>query len=142
MESYRYSRCQRSQIEIMIRSESKSIRTFCSAPIPASQEAQQARPRITPYRAQTSQIADNSKYNGRIHRQIRRAFIASSGAPLRIGQLLEWCYPAAKRDPRWHRTNIHRALPRFAVSLRRISDRPGRPCVFGPNAELRRLIGH
>ena len=33
---------------------------------------------------------------------------------------------ATKQHPRWHRTNVHRALSRFAVSLGRISKTRGR----------------
>lgn len=84
-------------------------------------------------------IADKYRV-GRIQRQIRRAFIAHGGSPLNIGQFLEWAYPASERHPIWHRTNVHRALRRFAVSLGRIPDRPGRPCVWAPTPELKRRI--
>jgi len=67
--------------------------------------------------------------------------IAADGKPLGISDLLAWCYPATKQHPRWHRTNVHRALSRFAVSLGRISKTRGRRGMYGPNAELRTLIG-
>jgi hypothetical protein len=85
-------------------------------------------------------IADKFRI-GRVQRQVRRALIAK-GAPVSIQDLLAWCYPAAKQHPRWHRTNVHRALPRWAISLGRIPNRRGRPSLWAPNAELRRLIGH
>jgi len=90
-------------------------------------------------RPKPSVIADKYRI-GRIQRQLRGAMIAAGGKPLGISDLLVWCYPATKQHPRWPRPIVHRALPRFAVSLGRIPDRPGRPCVFAPNAELRRLI--
>jgi hypothetical protein len=72
---------------------------------------------------------------GRIQRQLRRAFIASGGSPLCIADLLTWCYPRAGRHPRWHRHRIHDALPRWAISLDRLDHRPGRPILWGPNAD-------
>jgi hypothetical protein len=88
-----------------------------------------------------TQVADNSQCGGRIFRGVRRCLIAADGKPVLIGQLLDYCYPRSQQHPRWHRTNVHRALPRYAVSLGRLDHRPGRPCVWAPNAELRKLIG-
>jgi len=84
-------------------------------------------------------IADKYRV-GRIQRQVRRALVAKS-SPVSIQDLLEWCYPATKQHPRWHRTNVHRALPRWAISLERIPNERGRPCVWIPRPELRRPTG-
>jgi len=55
--------------------------------------------------------------------------------------LLAWCYPRAEQHPRWHRARIHDALPRWAISIGRIAERQGRPAIYIPNPELRKLIG-
>jgi hypothetical protein len=58
---------------------------------------------------------------------------AESGGPslpaLQIGDLLARCYPGTTDHPVWHRTNVHRALPKFAVSLGRTNAWDGRSCV-------------
>ena len=89
-------------------------------------------------RPKPSVIADKYRV-GRVQRQVRRALVAVS-APVSIQDLLAWCYPATKQHPQWHRTNVHRALPRFAISLGRIPHERGRPCVWIPRPELRRLL--
>ena len=65
---------------------------------------------------------------GRIQRQIRRAFIASGGRPLRIAVLLPWCYPRLSVFKPWHRTNVHRAARRFAIRV----GKHGRANIWGP----------
>jgi hypothetical protein len=77
---------------------------------------------------------------GRVQRQIRRAFIASAGRPLSVADLLPHCFPAAASYARWMRWSVYRAAPKFAESLGRAESRQGRPIVWAPNAELRRLI--
>jgi hypothetical protein len=77
---------------------------------------------------------------GRVQTQIRRAFIASGGRPLKIRDLLVYCYPAAIKHPRWRRWKIHCALPKFGVPLGRISTKQGRPMLWAPKDELARLI--
>jgi hypothetical protein len=52
---------------------------------------------------------------GRLQRQIRRAFIASDGAPLRLRDLLGWCYARSTEHPAWRVRGVHTALPRWAV---------------------------
>ncbi len=78
---------------------------------------------------------------GRVQCQIRRAFVAADGKPLRIGDLLPRCFPGVDCYARWMRKSIHRALPKFGVSLGRTS-RQGRPILWAPKPELARLIGH
>ena len=77
---------------------------------------------------------------GRVFRQIRRCLIANGGKPVLIGDLLDYCYPGSRVHPHWHRTSIHRALPRYAVLIGRMGCGRGRPGVYGPNAELMRRI--
>jgi hypothetical protein len=90
-------------------------------------------------RGQNDEIADKRVVVGRVQRQVRRAFVASNGRPLQIGDLLARCYPGTTDHPVWHRTNVHRALPKFAVSLGR-TNAQGRPIMWAPSPELRRLI--
>ncbi len=91
-------------------------------------------------RGENPEFAGKRVIVGRIQKQIRRAFVASTGQPLVISELLARCYPAAKQHPRWHRWSIHRALPKYGVALGR-SRRQGRPIVWAPRPELARLIG-
>ena len=79
---------------------------------------------------------------GRVFRQIRRCLIANAGEPVVISQLLDWCYPRSQEHPHWHRTNIHRCLKRYAVPIDRLGCGSGRPILWAPNAELRKLLGY
>jgi hypothetical protein len=54
---------------------------------------------------------------GRIMRQVRRAFIAR-GRPLTTGELLDWCYGRPRKH--WHYAGVYRAAPRYAVKANRI----------------------
>ena len=90
-------------------------------------------------RGQNGEIADKRVVVGRVQRQVRRAFVASNGRPLQIGDLLARCYPGTTDHPVWHRTNVHRALPKFAVSLGR-TNAQGRPMMWAPSPELMRLV--
>ena len=63
-------------------------------------------------RARQSFIAADPR-EGRIMRQVRRAFIASSARPLTTGELLDWCHGRPRRH--WHYWSIYRAAPRYAV---------------------------
>jgi hypothetical protein len=71
---------------------------------------------------------------GRIQRQVRRAFVASSGAPLEISALLASCYPRLAKFKHGHRKSVHRALKRFAVSLGRLPHVQGRPALWAPKS--------
>jgi len=92
----------------------------------------------SPDRLKPFVIADKYRV-GRIQRQVPPRADCEL-APVSIQDLLAWCYPATKRHPRWHRTNVHRALPRYAISLGRIPNERGRPCVWIPRPELWRLF--
>src|SRR6516164_8008665 len=76
---------------------------------------------------------------GHVQLRCRRALVAAKGAPLCIGDFLPRCFPRAETYTRWMRNSVHRALPRFAVSLGRTHAR-GRPNLWIPNAELMRRI--
>jgi hypothetical protein len=71
---------------------------------------------------------------------VRYCLIAANGAPVEISELLEYCYPRAQTHPHWHRTDVHCALPRYAVLVGRDAKRRGRPGLWAPNEQLRRLI--
>ena len=77
---------------------------------------------------------------GRLCRQIRKCLITNGGRPVTITDLLNYCYPGSRTHPKWRRKSIHRALPRYAVSVGRMDRGSGRPCLYGPNAELMRII--
>ncbi len=79
---------------------------------------------------------DRRRAIGRVQRQVRRAFIASAGEPLRIGQLLRWCYPRQARFKRWHRNSVRRAARRFAQPI----DRDSRGVVWAPLPALAALV--
>jgi hypothetical protein len=55
---------------------------------------------------------------GRIQRQVRRAFVAHSGQPLRTRDLLAWAFPAQPRQ-HWHYWSIYRAAVRYATKVGR-----------------------
>jgi hypothetical protein len=71
---------------------------------------------------------------GRVQRQARRALLVASGRPLRVSELLSWCFPRATRHPHWHWTSVHRAAAKFAVVVKRSRGRQGN--LWLPNAEL------
>ena len=64
---------------------------------------------------------------GRVQKQIKRAFIASGGKPLRIADLLPRCYPAVRGFKLWHRTNVHRAIDKVARPI----GRDGKGVIWG-----------
>ena len=72
---------------------------------------------------------------GHVQKQVRRALITAE-KPVRIADLLPYCYPRVERFELWHRGCVHRAAKRFAVVIGR--DAKGN--VWGPNDELARLI--
>jgi hypothetical protein len=79
---------------------------------------------------------------GRVFRQIRRCLVANDGKPVLMAQILEHAYPRAGGDhPKWHYRNVYRCLGRYAIAVDRLNHLPGRPYVWAPNAELRKLIG-
>jgi len=98
------------------------------------------RGRFTDSAAQSA-IASKARL-GRCIVQCRRGFIAANGKATSASDLVRWCFPAAKHHPSWHYKSVWRALIALgAIRLGRIPDRRGRPNLWAPNAELRRLIG-
>jgi hypothetical protein len=69
---------------------------------------------------------------GHHQRQIRRAFIAADGLPVRTSTLMAWCWPRPRKFERWHWTCMARSAHRFGVNIRR--------GWWAPNEELRRRI--
>jgi hypothetical protein len=56
---------------------------------------------------------------GRRQRQIRRAFIASNGRPIRTAVLMEWVYPKGDKREYWRWKDVARSARRFGVSIRK-----------------------
>jgi hypothetical protein len=74
-------------------------------------------------------IAGKSRI-GRLRRCVRRAFIASDGQPLTIGQILPRAYPRLKHYPHGHRWALVRALRREAVAIGRMLRGRGRATIW------------
>jgi hypothetical protein len=70
---------------------------------------------------------------GRLRKQIRRAFVASGGKPLTTGQLAAYCYPRLKRYGCTRYARIRRAAGRLAYRIGRLRT-GGRPLVWAPKA--------
>ena len=71
---------------------------------------------------------------GRIQRQIRRAFIARA-RPLTMSELLPWAYPKLDHFKHWHRWSVRRALLRYAVPIGRSTKGRGLPGIWRPAAK-------
>jgi hypothetical protein len=66
---------------------------------------------------------------GRLARQIKRAFLAHQPKPLSMRQLREWCYPGRERR-HWHYKNVRRSLRQLgAVQIGRAGS-VGRPAIW------------
>src|SRR5215813_14498906 len=76
---------------------------------------------------------------GHVQLAVRRCFIAADGRPLTIRDFLARAFPRTTNHRHWMRKSVHRAIPRFGVPLGRNLRRQGRPMIWVPNAELRRL---
>jgi hypothetical protein len=85
-------------------------------------------------RRYTLTIADRSFRVGRIQKQIRRCLIALD-RPATIRDLLEWCYPRLTEFRPWHRTNVHRAVPKFAVPVGPTRERFASLWTLAPNGQ-------
>jgi hypothetical protein len=68
---------------------------------------------------------------GRVMRQVRRAFTAAGGKPLSTSQIMPWVYPRLEHYKHWHRWSARRALLRYAVPIGR-SDGRGLPVIWAP----------
>ena len=73
---------------------------------------------------------------GKVQRGVRRALIASDGAPLLTRDLLQWAFVREARYKVRHYSSLHRAAPRFAVKLGRC----GKGNLWAPRPELLRQI--
>ena len=76
---------------------------------------------------------------GRVQLAVRRSFVAADGGPLTIRDFLARAFPRTTVHKHWMRKSVHRAIPRFGIPLGRNLNRQGRPMVWAPNAELRRM---
>jgi hypothetical protein len=94
--------------------------------------------RANPIRHGAFENAAGRIVEGRVQRQIRRSFIASSGKPLTTTEILQRAYPGASRQ-HWHYWNLRRAMPKYAVAIGRGSGY-GPPTLWRPNDELARRI--
>ena len=73
---------------------------------------------------------------GKVQRGVRRAFIASDGAPLLTRDLLKWTCPREDWYPQARYRSLARAATRFAVKLGRC----GKGNLWAPRPELLALI--
>ena len=88
-----------------------------------------------------SMMANGAKPRvGRVQLAVRRSFVAADGQPLTIRDFLSRAFPRTNNHQHWMRKSVQRAIPRFGVPLGRNLRRQGRPMIWAPNAELRRLI--
>jgi hypothetical protein len=78
---------------------------------------------------------------GKVQLSVRRSFVAAGGEPLTIADFLPRAFPRATNHARWMRKSVNRAIPKFGICLGRIPHERGRPCIWIPKPELRRLIG-
>lgn len=88
------------------------------------------RRRRPPDRAQMIALA-SLPHEGRVMRQVRRAFVASGMEPLCMGDFLAWTYPSLERFKHWHRWSVRRALLRYATPIGR-SRKQGCPVIWAP----------
>jgi hypothetical protein len=79
-------------------------------------------------RARQSFIASASR-EGRVMRQVHRAFIATS-RPMTMTELLPWAYPQLQRHDCWHRWSVRRALLRYAEPIGRSTRGRGLPGIW------------
>ena len=68
---------------------------------------------------------------GRVMRQVRRAFVAAGMKPLRSVDVLPWAFPHLDRFKDWHRWSCRRALLRYATPIGRSRGR-GSPVIWSP----------
>jgi len=66
---------------------------------------------------------------GRLQRQVRRAFIANDAQPLSMSDLRQWCYPGQPRQ-HWFYINIKRALHCIGAHQIGRAGGIGRPAIY------------
>jgi hypothetical protein len=79
-------------------------------------------PQRASLRAHLRRIADRRM--GRVQLQCWRCLVGL-GRPVKIRDLLKWCYPKAIEFQPWHRTNVHRAIIRVARPVGKTRERHG-----------------
>ena len=87
-----------------------------------SSRVQYGEPPKRSHRRHTLTNHDRQKRLGRVQRQIRRCLIAL-GRPVRIRDLLPWCYPSALEFQPWMRAHIHRTIGRVARPVGKTRER-------------------
>jgi hypothetical protein len=80
-------------------------------------------------RAHMMAIASGPR-EGRVMRQVRRAFIANGGKPRCMSELVAWAYPGLKHFECWHRWSVRRALLKIAKPIGRSSVGRGAPGIW------------
>jgi hypothetical protein len=77
--------------------------------------------------------------DGRLKRQIRRAFRWFGGKPLTTTELVKQCYCSVsfqgEEIKSWHRTNVSRVADLLAIRIGRATSQ-GRPIMWSPRPEL------
>jgi len=67
---------------------------------------------------------------GRVMRQVRRAFVAAGGNPLSTSEIMPWIYPQLTSYKHWHRWSARRALLRYAEPIGRSQSGRGQPVIW------------
>lgn len=86
--------------------------------------------------ARQSFIASHPR-EGRVARQVRRAFVANSGRPLLMSEIWPWAYPRIKQAKHWHRWSVRRALLKIAKPIGRSSVGRGAPGIWAISINVR-----
>ena len=74
--------------------------------------------------------------DGRLKRQIRRAFRLYGGSPLTTTELVKHCYWFVGEEIKsWHRSNVTRGADLLAIRIGRATSQ-GRPIMWSPRLEL------
>jgi hypothetical protein len=80
-------------------------------------------------RARLSFIASQPR-EGRVMRQVRRAFVANDRRPLSMSEIWPWVFPGIKQAKHWQRWSVRRALLKIAKPIGRSPCGRGRPAIW------------